>query len=110
MIGQNSIAAAVAVLGYDLATGKTWRSSNKRRWCGGFGLAGSAAALDTHVRLMAGQVEIGDFYNSSVGAVTKDVDMFPVGAWVEAGLNIGIIIDDAPVTNPINVAIDLQEY
>jgi len=107
VLGQFSVLAATAALNYNLATGKTWRSAPYARRLAGMGLAGSAAALDTHVRVMAGSDEIADFYNSSTGAVVRD-DMFGVGALIPANVEVFIIVDDAPVTNPINGALDLQ--
>lgn len=107
MLGQFSVAAATAVVGYNLATGQTWRSAPYNRRLAGMGLAGSAAALDTHVRIMVGQEEVGDMFNASTGAVTRD-DMFGVGALIPAGTEIMVIVDDAAASNPINGALDLQ--
>ena len=45
MQGQVSVAAATAVIGYDLLTGVTWAVSSRRRRLVAAGLAGSAAAL-----------------------------------------------------------------
>jgi len=107
MLGQFSVAAATAALQYNLATGQTWRSAPYPRVLAGAGLAGSAAALDTHVRIMAGQEEIADMFNSSLGAVNRD-DMFGIGSVIPANVEIMIIVDDAPATNPINGTLDLQ--
>ena len=107
MIGQFSVAASTAVVGYNLATGQTWRSAPFNRRLAGMGLTGSAAALDTHVRIMAGQQEIGDLYNSATGAVNRDA-MFGVGALLPAGVELLILVDDAPSSNPVQGALDLQ--
>lgn len=107
MIGQFSVAAATAVVGYNLATGQTWRSAPFNRRLSGMGLTGSAAALDTHVRIMAGQQEIGDMFNSATGAVNRDA-MFGVGALIPGGVELMVLVDDAAASNPINGALDLQ--
>jgi len=107
VLGQFSVAAATAVLGYNLASGKTWRSAPFSRRLAGLGIAGSAAALDSHVRVMAGQEEIADAYNAATGAVNRD-SMFGVGAIIPANVELFIIVDDAPASNPLNGALDLQ--
>lgn len=109
MIGQNSVAAAVAVLGYDLATAQTWKTAGQDRRLVAFGLAGSAAPLDTQADVMIGEVKVGELYNSSLLAVQKDTDMFRGGALIPGGTPISILITDAPVTSPINVAVDLED-
>lgn len=106
MIGQVSIAAAVAVVGYDLAAATTWRVSNLPRRMVAVGLAGSAAALDTKVDIFVANVKVGDMFNSSTGAPNRD-SMFRVGQMVPAGAPISVIVTDAPATNPINLAVDL---
>lgn len=106
MIGQVSIAAATAVVGFDLAAGTTWRVSNLPRRALAAGLAGSAAALDTKVDIFVGNVKVGEMFNSATGAPNRD-SMFRIGYLVPAGAPISIIVTDAPATNPINFAMDL---
>lgn len=109
MIGQNSVAAAVAVLGYDLATNQTWKTAGQNRMMNAIGLAGSAAVLDCKVDVMIGEVKVAELYNSSLLAVQKDTDMFRGGSLVPGGTPISIIVTDAPATSPLNVAVDLQD-
>jgi len=108
MIGQNSVAAATAILGYDLATGQTWKTSGHDRMINSVGLAGSAAPLDSRVDVMVGETKIAELYNSSLLAVQKDADMFRGGAHVPGGTPITITVVDAPVTSPLNVAVDFD--
>ena len=61
MIGQVSVAAATAVLGYDLFRDQTWRVSSKVRKLKGMAIAGSTAALDTAVDLYVDQYYVGRF-------------------------------------------------
>ena len=101
-VGQFSVAAATAVLDYDLADNQWWQQVGYNRFITGFGLKGSAAALDTKVRLMVDTVEIGQFYNTAAGCPNMD-DLFPLGGnFVPAGTRLHIIVTDAPATNPIN--------
>ena len=108
MIGQVSVAAAVAVLGYDLARDTTWRVSGTRRMLNSMGLAGSAAALDSKIDVFIGDVKVGELYNSSLGAVQRNTDMFRSGAVVTPGTPISLIVTDAPATNPLNATVDFD--
>ena len=103
---QVSIAAATAVVDYDLLQDSLFRTSQAARRVAAIGMAGSAAALDTIADLFVGTEKVATLYNSAVGANDRD-SMFRVGANVPAGQPIRLIIKDAPSTNPINVAMDL---
>lgn len=109
-VGQNSVAAATAVLGYDLATGQIWQQSSVDRALTKFGMAGSAAALDTKVSLYVDTTYIGEFYNSATGAVLIDQHGIPLDMnFVPAGAQIHIYVTDAPGTNPINIVLCWDE-
>ena len=106
MIGQVSVAAATAVVGYDLFRDQTWRVAAKSRRLRGMGMAGSTAALDTSADLFIDQFHVGKFYNSAAGAVLLDAHMMPLkGNLVPPGATIACIVADAPATNPINVVL-----
>lgn len=103
MIGQVSIAAATAVVGYDLFKDQTWNVSGRNRVIRGLACAGSAAAGDTEVDLYVGNVRVTNFFNSATGFPTRD-HYKPLGAVaVPAGTKISAIVRDAPATNPINI-------
>lgn len=108
MIAQESIAAATAVVGYDLLQNSSLRQSNRPRSIVAIGLAGSAAALDTKCDLFIGQIRVGTLFNVGTGAPNKDT-MFRVGARVPAGEEVHLFVVDAPATNPINPALDFAE-
>jgi len=108
MLGQVSVAAATAVLGFDLARDTYWQQSNRPRNLVAVGLSGSAAALDTKVRIMVGAHQVGEMFNDSTGAPNRDA-MFRISAIVPAGQEVHAFVDDAPATNPINAAFDFQE-
>lgn len=101
MIGQFSVAAATAVVGYDLASGQVWQRSSKDRIITGFALKGSAGPNDTKVDLLIDTVKIGEFYNTTTGFPNMD-DLNPLGNFVPAGSDVHIYVTDAPGTNPIN--------
>jgi len=108
MLGQVSIAAATAVLGFDLARDTYWQQSDRPRNIVAIGLAGSAAALDTKVRIMVGAHQVGEIFNSNTGAPDRD-SMFRIAAFVPAGSEVHAFVDDAPASNPINMAVDFAE-
>ena len=103
---QVSIAAATAVVNYDILSTAIFRTDGRPRRIVAAGLAGSAAALDTIVRLMVGSNQVATMYNTSTGAPNRD-DMFRVGEAVPSNTPIHAYIVDAPSTNPINMALDL---
>lgn len=107
-MGQVSVAAATAVLGYDLTAGTIWAVQGNRRAITGFALTGSAAAGDTKVDLYVDQVKIGEFYNTTTGFPTKD-HFYQLNSFVPAGSKISIIVTDAASTNPINAVVQWSD-
>lgn len=103
-LGQVSVAAASAVVGYDLTSGQLWAVQGRNRALTGFAMTGSAAAGDTKVSLYVDQVLVGEFYNTTTGFPTKD-HFYNLNAFVPAGSKISIIVTDAANTNPINVVV-----
>jgi len=100
--GEFSVAAATAVVGYDLATGTIWQQQSVDRALTGFALTGSAAAGDTKVDLYVDTVKVGEYYNTVTGFPTMD-HLKPVDRiFVPAGSLLHIYVTDAAATNPIN--------
>ena len=108
MLGQISIAAATAVVGFDLAANTTWQQSDKPRRLLAVGLAGSAAALDTEISIFVGNVKVGNIFNSATGAPNRD-SMFRIGDLVPPGQEVHAFIVSAPSSNPINLSCDFAE-
>jgi hypothetical protein len=108
MLGQVSVAAASAVLGADLAANTYWQQSNRPRNIVAIGLKGSAAALDTKVRVLVGANQVGEVFNSGTGAPNRD-DLFRLAAFVPSGEEVHVFVDDAAASNPINLTVDFQE-
>lgn len=100
-VGQFSVAAATAVVGYDLAQQTIWQQQMNHRVLTGFGLCGSAAGGDTKVSIYVDSVKVAEFFNVTTGFPTRD-HVAPFTAVVPAGGQIHIYVDDAPGTNPIN--------
>jgi len=105
---QVSVAAATAVVDYDLLRNTTFKTSSKSRRVIAVGLRGSAAALDTLVAIMVGQTEVARIYNDSTGAPNREA-LFRVGSTVPPNMEVTAKVVDAPATNPINLAVDFQD-
>ena len=109
MIGQVSVADTVAVVGYDLFKDTIWQQAAYPRILSGVGCAGSAVALDTKVSVYVGITKVGEFYNAAAGAVLVNQHMFAMNEEVAAGELLHAYVDDAPVTNPINMVVELLD-
>lgn len=104
--GQASIAAATAVVGYDLCTGQLWQRSGRIRALTGISVCGSAAAADTKVILLIGTARIGEFFNTATGFPTKDHRIEQAYLCIPAAEDLHLIVEDAPATNPVNVIVE----
>lgn len=109
-VGQVSVAAATAVVGYDLARDTTWQSSGRRRALSGLGLCGSAAGGDTKISLYIDTVRVGEFYNITTGLPTNDHIIVLDNYFVPPFATIHAIVDDAPATNPINLTLKWADF
>ncbi len=106
MIGQVSVAAAIAVAGYDLARDQTWRVSARQRKLRGLAVCGSTVAGDCSLDLFVDQYRVGTFYNLALGFPTMD-HMLPLkGNLVPPGATIALIMNMAPTANPINIILE----
>ena len=105
---QISIAAATAILKYDLLQDSEFRQSDRPRRIVAAGLAGSAAALDSTVELLIGRTKAARLFNTKTGSPNRD-DMMRVGDILPANSELHAIVTDAPATNPLNLFIDFEE-
>lgn len=104
-VGQISVAAATAVVGYDLFSDEWFQQLSEDRDLTRIGVAGSAAPLDTLVELFVGLEKIGEFYNSALGMVLMDAHMLDIDADVPEGELLHLYVVDAPATNPLQVVV-----
>ncbi len=105
---QVSVLAATGVLGYDLLSGRPDVSSSGRpRVIRALSLTGSAAVGDSRVQVKVGSSVVATLYNSATGFPTQDGSTFKTQYAVPPGSAISVIVDDAPVTNPLNLLIDV---
>jgi len=108
MLAQVSIAAATAVVNYDLLQNNLFNQDSSPRRIVAAGLAGSAAAEDSEVRLLVGDREVGQLFNTNTGFPTQNADMMPLNEPIPPGSQIRAIVVDAPATNPINLTLDIR--
>jgi len=103
-----SVAAATAVLGYNMLTNRPDISvSGRARVLRAVGLTGSAAAGDSAVDIKVGDRIVSSLYNTALGFPTADAGKFPTSFVVPAGVPVSVIVTDAPATNPLNVLLDV---
>mgnify|MGYP001608579721 CR=1 FL=1 len=104
-----SIAAATAILGYDLFTGQVWARSPVDRTLEGLALKGSAAGGDTEVEFYIDEIRVADMFNNTTGFPNND-DLLPLESlFIPEGALLRALVRDAPATNPINVLVAIEE-
>jgi hypothetical protein len=104
---QESVAAATAVVGYDVLRDNLLAVAQYSRRLVAGGLAGSAAALDTIVDLYVGAVFVARMYNSATGAVLVDAHMYTMrNITVPAGVRLQAKVVDAPASNVLNMSLE----
>lgn len=104
MVDEISVAAAVAVVDYNLLSNSKYRQLGHNRRIRGLAVCGSAAAGDTIVALYVGRNEVGRFYNLATGFPTRD-HMRSINHAVPGNAEVSLIVVDAPATNPLNASI-----
>lgn len=102
MIGQVSVAAATAIVGYDCFTNEKWNVSGRNRLLRGVAMAGSTAAGDCEADLFVGSMLITHLFNSATGFPLREHLKALGQIVVPAGSKISCIITNAAVGNPIN--------
>jgi hypothetical protein len=105
MLLASSVAAATAVVGFDLFQSNSAATIAPGQRVTFGAVLGSAAAGDSEIRLMAGNTHIATLFNSNTGFPTG-TDMFPI-AYRHVGptTRIYATVVNAPATNPINVSV-----
>jgi len=103
-----SVAAATAVVGYDLMQASRHQQVEYTRSLESMKLCGSAAKGDTEVEIFIGDEYIGNFFNTTEGAGVFGIldDLVTLGnVMVYPGEKIHAYVADAPTTHAINLTI-----
>jgi len=104
MIGQCSVAAAVALVGVDLLTNQSWNISSKRRVLTGVALVGSTAVNDFSADLYIEDTRVGTFWNTHAGVIAPDseADTIALGRlYVPPGSKISFVCNINATANPV---------
>lgn len=103
-----SVAAATAVLGYDLLTNRPdITTGSGRRVLRAIGLTGSLAIGDASVDIKVGNVVVATLFNNALDFPTNDSSKFVTSYLVPVGSPLSVVVTDAPATNPLNLLIDV---
>jgi hypothetical protein len=105
-----SVAAATAVVNYDILQGHRWTRSPVNRTLVALGLAGSAAIGDTQVDFYIDEVRIAGLFNTATGFPQVNRDMQPMGGlFIPAGAQLSGTVVDAATTSPINATLSIED-
>jgi len=108
-VGTVSVAAATAVVGYDVFKDTRFkRMADRNRIITSLRVTGSAAAGDAEIELFVGTDFYGNFLNTVTGFGNRDDDI-DVEVDVPAGEELFCLIKTAPGTNPINIVVNWDE-
>lgn len=94
-----AVAAATAVVGFDLFTDEVWSRSPVDRVLTGSGIAGSAVIGDSEVELFIDEVRVGSFLNNRLLVPTQDEIQALEDLFIPAGAQLRSIVRDAPATS-----------
>ena len=105
------VPVAQATNGTDLLLNSVYRRADRPRLIRNAIIAGSAAVGDTEVQIMVGTVQVARLPNTIAGSNQKisGLDPHPIGAVVPANVEIRVVVTDAPVTNAIDLLMNLDD-
>lgn len=104
------IAAATAVVGYDLLTAQPDARVPYPRIMDGVALVGSAAAGDTVIELRINGRRVGTYSNTATGVgVDKERDLMPLDLYVGANQLIEAVVTDAASTNAVVLQLEFHK-
>lgn len=103
------VAAATAVVDYDLFTGEVWARQPQDRSLEGFALAGSAVIGDSEVQLYVDEVRVGGFFNNRLLLPTMD-ELVPLESLgIPGGAQLRCIVRDAPATSILYAMVQVED-
>jgi len=103
------VAAATAIVGYDMFVGESWARTPQPRAINEIGVSGSAVIGDASVELLVDEVRIGSFFNSAL-LVPQFDSMVNLGRlFIPGGALLRCIVRDAPATSILYIRVDLAD-
>jgi len=96
-----AVAAATAIVGFDIFTGEVWARSPVDRILTGTGVTGSAVIGDTELEMFIDEVRVGSFFNNRLLVPTQDEVVDLEDLFIPAGAQLRSIVRDAPATSII---------
>lgn len=103
MVIDKEIAVAGAALTVDVVSGHENSQVGYRRFLVACGLSGSAAIGDTLLSVRVGGREVDKLRNQELGLAIAADKMLATRALVRANTPVQVIVEDAPLTNPIRL-------
>ena len=104
------VAAATAIVGFDLFAGETWARAPQDRILTGVAYTGSAVIGDTEIELFIDEVRVGSFFNSALLTPQVDRDISPLeDLGVPAGAQLRGVVIDAPATSIVYAMVSLED-
>lgn len=97
-----TVAAATAILDYDLLQNVVGKKDSRTRRLIGIAFCGSAAAADCAIELLVDSVSVGYLHNVATGWPTRD-HLFPVNITIPGNSDFTVRVADAAATNPVNL-------
>lgn len=104
-----AVAAATAIVGYDMFTGEVWARAPQNRILTGIAVTGSAVIGDAEVEPHIDEVRVSNFFNSKLLLPNNDDLMTLESLGVPAGAQLRCIVRDAPATSILYVMVSLED-
>lgn len=111
-IFRKSVAAATAVVGYDLMVNDRMAKMGINRTIRKIALVGSAVLQDSLTELKIDGKLVATLSPTTIGVVEPktDTDIKNVNFYVPANAQVEWVVTDAPATNPLIAYIEFNEY
>ena len=104
-----SVAAATAVLGYDLMQNQQLQQSATPRVLQGIGLTGSTAIGDCAIDMFIDTVKVATIYNTKLLVGNTDDVLGIDSLYIPPNALLHAYVIDAPATNPVFLLLQTEE-
>jgi len=104
-----SVAAATAVVGFDLFAGEVWARTPNNRILQGTALCGSAVVGDSEVEFYIDEVRVSQMFNIALLFPDNDQLLPLENLFIPAGSQLRAIVRDAPATSVLNAMVAVRD-